>query len=393
MTRSTDRILTTHVGSLPAPADLWSLDGVDQARLDEAVRDVIERQRDCGIDIVNEGELTKGGSWTVFVNERLAGFEASAPGPSAALLRGSADWQEFGDFYKAALEGGTLFEQTRSTAAQTGRGVHDWSCTSALRYTGQIALKREIDTFRQALGDDAVGDAFLTSTAPSSLEPGRLNQFYKTEEEFVFALAEAMSVEYKAIAEAGFMVQVDDAWLAALWDRIGISMGLDAYRRYCAIRVEALNHALKGIPPERVRYHLCWGSWHGPHAHDIPLADIVHTMLSVNAQTYLFEAANARHEHEYVVWKSVNLPDDKILAPGVVSHATAVVEHPDLVAERILRFANIVGRERVVASTDCGLGLRCHPQIAWAKLRSLREGAQRASASLWRQKSAAQASR
>jgi 5-methyltetrahydropteroyltriglutamate--homocysteine methyltransferase len=383
MRASTDRILTTHVGSLPAPADLWSLEGAEPARLNEAVREVLRLQRDCRVDIVNEGELTKGGSWTVFVNERLAGFEQSEPGPSAALLRSSADWQEFGDFYKAALEGGTLFEQTRSAALQTGRGVHDWSCTGALKYVGQAALKREIDTFRQALGDSPPGDAFLTSTAPASLEPGRVNRFYRTDEEFVFALAEAMSVEYNAIAQAGLIVQVDDAWLAALWDRIGIQMGLEAYLRYCAVRVEALNHALRDIPQSQVRYHLCWGSWHGPHAHDIPLADIVQTMLSVKAQTYLFEAANVRHEHEYLVWKSVKLPDDRILAPGVVSHATTVIEHPDLVAERILRFANIVGRERVIASTDCGLGLRCHPQIAWAKLRSLSEGARRASERLW----------
>src|SRR5262249_33932091 len=205
----------------------------------------------------------------------------------------------------------------------------------------------------------------------------------KSQEEFVFALAEAMRLEYRAITDAGFMLQVDDAWLAALWDRVGVKMGLDAYKRYCAVRIEALNHALQGIPPEKVRYHLCWGSWHGPHAHDIPLKDIVDTMLKVNAQTYLFEAANARHEHEYVIWKSVKLPSDKILAPGVVSHATAIVEHPELVSERIQRFANIVGRERVMASTDCGLGLRCHPQIAWAKLRSLAQGAALASAALW----------
>jgi 5-methyltetrahydropteroyltriglutamate--homocysteine methyltransferase len=386
MTKSTGRILTTHVGSLPAPPDLWSLAGVDETRLRNAVRDVVQFQRDAGVDVVNEGELTKGGNWVAFVNERLTGFEPGTPGPSAQLLTSSADWQEFGDFYKAALEGGTLFEQTRTAAPQgTGSRTNmDWACTSAIAYRGQAALQREIEALKAAIGDSSPGDAFLTSTAPASLEPGRQNRFYASQEEFVFALADAMKVEYHAIAKAGFLVQVDDAWLAALWDRIGIKMGLDAYKRYCAIRVEALNHALKGIPPEQVRYHLCWGSWHGPHAHDIPMADIVETLLSVNAQTYLFEAANVRHEHEYVVWKSVKLPDDKILAPGVVSHATTLIEHPDLVAERILRFANIVGRERVIASTDCGLGLRCHPQIAWAKLKSLSRGAALASEQLWR---------
>jgi 5-methyltetrahydropteroyltriglutamate--homocysteine methyltransferase len=191
-----------------------------------------------------------------------------------------------------------------------------------------------------------------------------------------------LQVEYETIAQAGFNLQIDDAWLPALWDRIGIGMGLDAYRRYCMLRVEALNHALKNVPQEQVRYHLCWGSWHGPHKHDIPLADIVDVMLAVKAQMYLFEAANARHDHEYTLWQRVKLPDGKILAPGVVTHATPIVEHPELVSQRIQRFARRVGRENVVASTDCGLGLRCHPQIAWAKLKALNEGAALASQAL-----------
>jgi 5-methyltetrahydropteroyltriglutamate--homocysteine methyltransferase len=177
-------------------------------------------------------------------------------------------------------------------------------------------------------------------------------------------------------------VQIDDAWLPALWDRIGVQMGLEAYRRYCMLRVEALNHALQNVPEEQIRYHLCWGSWHGPHSHDIPLADLVDIMLRVKAQMYLFEAANARHEHEYTLWERVALPDGKILAPGVVSHATALIEHPELVSQRVQRFAKLVGRENVVASTDCGLGLRCHPQIAWAKLAALAEGAALASRAL-----------
>jgi len=239
------------------------------------------------------------------------------------------------------------------------------------------------------LGSIPASDAFLTSTAPSSIEPGRENTYYKTQEEFVFALADALSVEYETIAKAGFNVQVDDAWLAALWDRIGIPMGLAAFQRYCAIRVEALNHALRNIPETQIRYHLCWGSWHGPHSHDIPMKDIVGTLLSIKAQTYLFEAANVRHEHEYRVWETVKLPEHKLLAPGVVSHCTPLIEHPELVASRIERFANIVGRERVLASTDCGMGLRCHPQVAWAKLKSLGEGAALASSRLWARKSAA----
>ena len=389
MRRSTDRILTTHVGSLPAPRDLWSLNGVDPARLKEATRAVVRTQRECGVDIVNEGEVTKGGNWVVFVNERLTGFEGKPPGASISLLKDSADWQDFDEFYQAALEGGTLFEQTRAAPEVTSRPL-DWNCTGPITYCGQAALQREIDCLKEALGEETPpGDAFLTSTAPASLEPGRENLYYKSQEEFLFALAEAMRVEYQMIARSGLLLQVDDAWLAALWDRIGVKMGLEAYKRYCAVRVEALNHALEGIPPEQVRYHLCWGSWHGPHSKDIPLADMLDTLLSVNAQTYLFEAANVRHEHEYVVWGRTKLPDDKILAPGVVSHATTLIEHPDLVSARIQRFANLVGRERVVASTDCGLGLRCHPQIAWAKLKALSEGAALASRELWGKRSAA----
>jgi 5-methyltetrahydropteroyltriglutamate--homocysteine methyltransferase len=363
------------------------LSGVDRARLREATREVVQRQRECGIDLVNEGEITKGGNWVVFVNERLTGFEPRAGGASLALLKDSADWADFHDFYQAALEGGTLFEQTRAAQGQTR--AHDWVCTGPVSYRGEEALRREIECLEAALGDTPPGDAFLTSTAPASLEPGRENLYYKSQEEFLFALAEAMRVEYQMIAKAGLLLQVDDAWLAALWDRIGVKMGLEAYKRYCAIRVEALNHALRGIAPEQVRYHLCWGSWHGPHSRDIPLADMVDTLLSVNAQTYLFEPANVRHEHEYVVWESTRLPPDKILAPGVVSHATALIEHPELVSSRIQRFARLVGRERVIASTDCGLGLRCHPQIAWAKLQALSEGAALASKVLWGQLSAA----
>jgi 5-methyltetrahydropteroyltriglutamate--homocysteine methyltransferase len=251
----------------------------------------------------------------------------------------------------------------------------DWVCRAPIRYTGQAALQREIDLLRSALGPQSLGDAFITTTAPASIEVGRRNEYYRDHEEFVFALADALRVEYETIAKSGFLVQVDDAWLAALWDRIGVKMGLGEYKKYCMMRVEALNHALANVPEEQVRYHLCWGSWHGPHAHDIPLADLVDIMLAVKAQTYLFEAANVRHEHEYILWEDIELPDGKILAPGVVTHSTPLIEHPELVSQRIQRFARIVGRENVIASTDCGLGLRCHPQIAWAKLKALADGA------------------
>lgn len=380
MRRSTEKILTTHVGALPAPMEVWSHPGADLPRLRAEVAKVVQFQRDAGVDIINEGELTKGGNWVTYLNDRLTGFEERETGAMVSLLTRSEDWQAFRDFYGAAMAGGTLFEQTRTAQSQVRTAEH--VCTGPIGYVGEAALQREIETLRSALGGLDPADVFLTSTAPASIEAGRLNEYYRTTEDYVFAIADALRVEYELIVQAGFILQVDDAWLAALWDRIGTSMGLAAYQRFCMIRVEALNHALRNIPAERVRYHLCWGSWHGPHASDIPLADMIDVLLSVKAQTYLFEAANVRHEHEYRIWESVRLPEGKILAPGVVSHATTLIEHPDLVSERIQRFAKLVGAENVIASTDCGLGLRCHPQIAWAKLNALTEGARRASLAL-----------
>jgi 5-methyltetrahydropteroyltriglutamate--homocysteine methyltransferase len=361
------RILTTHVGALPDPGP------PDDLRA--AVREVVHLQRSAGIDVVNEGELTKGGNFVTYINERLSGFEAGDASVMASVLTSSRDWIEFADFYTKAVSKGTLFEQTGSAPSQTTARRMELVCRGPIRYIGMAALQREIDTLRDALDGRAPSDAFLTTTAPASLEVGRRNEHYKTQEDFVVALADALKVEYEAIAAAGFQVQVDDAWLAALWDRIGMQMGLEAYKRYCMMRVEALNHALANIPEEHIRYHLCWGSWHGPHLYDIPMADIVDVMLAVKARTYLFEAANARHEHEYVVWERVKLPANKVLAPGVVTHSTPLIEHPELVAQRIRRFTKAVGPENVIASTDCGLGLRCHPQVAWAKLRALADGA------------------
>jgi 5-methyltetrahydropteroyltriglutamate--homocysteine methyltransferase len=279
------------------------------------------------------------------------------------------------------MQHGVLFEDTASAPNQ-GR-VTDWACTGQIEYRGHAAVEREIALLKSALGELPVSDAFLTTTAPASIEAGRANEHYGSEEEFVFALAEALSVEYELIARSGLIVQVDDAWLAALWDRIGMGMGKEGYRRYCMMRVEALNHALRNIPEEQVRYHMCWGSWHGPHAHDVPLPDMVEVLLAIKAGAYLIEAANVRHEHEAAVWERVKLPEGKILAPGVVSHSTKLIEHPELVSSRIQRFARMVGRENVIASTDCGLGLRCHPQIAWAKLKTLSEGAALASKALY----------
>jgi 5-methyltetrahydropteroyltriglutamate--homocysteine methyltransferase len=390
MRRSTDRILTTHVGALPAPHDVWARPDVAEDRLAAAVAEVCDRQRRAGIDFINEGELSKGGHWTEYLAARLGGYEpAGHPGALGELLLSSTDWVEFREFYLAVLQNGTLFEQTGAAqhvpegAEATTRAVEDWVCASPVHYRGQAALEREIRVMRDALGDTPASDAFLTTTAPLSVEPGRDKGMYATDEEHVYAIAEAMQVEYEAIAAAGFQVQVDDAWLGALWDRIGIPMGLDGYRKFCQMRCEALNHALRNIPEEQIRYHLCWGSWHGPHSADLPLPDVVDIMLSIKAQTYSIEAANVRHEHEVELWRTTKLPDGKILAPGVVTHSTPLIEHPQLVANRIQRFAEVVGRENVIASTDCGLGLRLHPSLAWAKLDVLVEAAKLASAALW----------
>jgi 5-methyltetrahydropteroyltriglutamate--homocysteine methyltransferase len=390
MRRSTDRILTTHVGALPAPHDVWARTDVAEERLVAAVAEVCDLQRRAGIDFINEGELTKGGHWIEYLPARLGGYEASGhPGAYGELLLSSTDWVEFRDFYLAVLANGTLFEQSGEAqhvpegAEATTQAVEDWVSASPIHYRGQDALEREIKVMKGALGDTPASDAFLTSTAPLSVEPGRDKGMYASDEEHVYAIAEAMQVEYEAIAAAGFQVQVDDAWLGALWDRIGIPMGIDGYRKYCQMRCEALNHALRNIPEEQIRYHLCWGSWHGPHSADLPLPDVVDIMLTIKAQMYLIEAANVRHEHEVELWKTTKLPDGKILAPGVVTHSTPLIEHPQLVANRIQRFAEVVGRENVIASTDCGLGLRLHPSLAWAKLNVLAEGARLASAGLW----------
>jgi 5-methyltetrahydropteroyltriglutamate--homocysteine methyltransferase len=367
----TERILTTHAGALPRPAGLETPDG-----LRTAVAEVVRRQAELGLDIVDDGEFGKA-SWTGYLTDRLGGFEARPIDPTTTPLVRGAEWQRFADFYAEASRAGTLWY---SSAAQvvSPTAPMEWVCTGPIEYIGQAVLARDIENFRSALTGAGSVQGFLPVAAPASIEPNRRNEFYASEEEYVFAIAAAMRVEYRTIVEAGFTLQLDDAWLPALWDRIGVQLGVERYRAYCMLRIDALNHALDGIDPERVRYHICWGSWHGPHVNDVPFGDIVDLVLRVNAGAYLFEAGNVRHEHEYHLWDSVRLPDGKTLVPGVVSHATNVVEHPDLVAERLHRFTSRVGVERVQAGTDCGLGGRVHPQLAWAKLEALVEGARRA---------------
>lgn len=368
---SSSKILTTHVGSLPRPDGADLSGNEDDVSLRHMVAGVVKRQREVGIDVINEGEYTKGGDWLSYVDSRLDGFEARPPAGGKPLIQQGKDREQFADFYRYASDRRILFYEP---GEQIKHSRPHWVATSPISYRGVADLQREIDLFRGVVGPDT--EAFITSTAPASLEPYRRNEYYKGEEEFVFALAEAMRTEYQAIIAGGFILQIDDAWLAALWDRIGIPMGLDAYRKYCAMRIDALNHALRGLPEDRIRYHLCWGSWHGPHAFDIELDKIVDLLLRVRAQAYLIEAANARHEHEYAVWEQVKLPAGKILIPGMISHATDGIEHPELIAQRIRRFVKLVGPENLMAGADCGFGGRTHPQIAWAKLRALAQGAE-----------------
>jgi 5-methyltetrahydropteroyltriglutamate--homocysteine methyltransferase len=367
--RSDSKILTTHVGSLPFLSADTGLAAAADSRLAEDVAAIVAQQRGIGIDVINEGEFAKGGDWLRYMQTRFGGFTEIDEPEGKPLVERGKDREEFADFYKYANERGTLFY---TPGAQMAKKRPVQACTGPVSYVGQAALKKEIDVTIAAAGTNNV---FLTSTAPASLEVYRPNRYYKNDEEYVFALAEAMRVEFEAIVAAGLILQVDDAWLPALWDRIGIGMGLEAFRTRSAMRIEALNHALRNIPEDRIRYHLCWGSWHGPHAYDLELDHIVDLMLTVKAQAYLIEAANARHEHEVAVWEKVKLPPGKILIPGVVTHSTDVVEHPELVSQRLQRYARLVGAQNVIAGTDCGFGGRSHPQIAWAKLRSLVDGA------------------
>ena len=391
MKRSSNRILTTHVGSLIRPHRLLELVRAQQngeasnARayeqcLKDSVVEVVRRQAEAGIDIVNDGEFGKSTSWSLYALKRVSGFELRPVKPGADPFARGADRERFKEFY-AELEGGN--DRTWSNVTK-----QEAVCVAPVTYTGLGELQHDIDNLKAALHGVNVEEAFLPVAAPSSAIPDRKNEYYKNEEELVVALAEALRTEYRAIVDAGFLLQLDDARAAVTYDRMVPPASFDDYYTWVARHVEVLNHALEGIPEDRVRYHVCWGSWPGPHTTDVPLKKIVDLILKVRAGAYLIEAANPRHEHEWQVWKDVKLPDGKILAPGVVSHGTNVVEHPELVAERILRFTSVVGRENVIASTDCGFAQeqfnrRVHPSIMWAKLEAMAEGARIASDELW----------
>ena len=391
MKRSTDRILTTHTGSLVRPPALLEFararqagQPVDQrafeAALTDAVHDVVARQVTAGIDVPNDGEFGKSTSWSLYALKRLSGFELREVTGVNPFARG-ADRARFPAFYNE-LEG-------------RGEGT-DWSnvttfdavCVGPITYNGFFELQRDIDNLKAATRAVGVDEAFLPVAAPSSAIPDRKNEYYKSDDDLVVALAEALRTEYRAIVDAGFLLQVDDARAAVTYDRMVPPATFDDYYTWLARHVEILNHALEGIPQDRIRYHVCWGSWPGPHTTDVPLSKIVNLILRVNAGAYLLEAANPRHEHEWKVWQEITLPAGKILVPGVVSHGTNVVEHPELIAERLTRFASCVGRENLIAGTDCGfaqeeLNRRVHPSVMWAKLEAMAEGARLASRQLW----------
>jgi 5-methyltetrahydropteroyltriglutamate--homocysteine methyltransferase len=391
--RSDDRILTTHTGSLVRPSHLTAgpfrrgeaapLPPSEQeaARAAETLRadveDVVRAQLEAGLDVVNDGEYGKS-SWSAYIMERISGFEIRRDQLKPLDWLGR-DRDRFRGFFEASEMGNAL------------RGAPAEVCVGPIEYVDRSGLERDLRNLSAGAANAGVveegKEVFFTTVAPASTAYQGVNEYYRTEEEYIYAVADALREEYRAVHAAGFLLQVDDAVLANMYDHL-VEQGEDIYRRWAQLRVEALNHALAGIPPDRVRYHVCFGSWHVPHVADAPLEALVGFILQVNAGAYSIEAANARHEHEWQLWEHTRLPDDKILVPGVITHHTTTVEHPELVAQRIERFANLVGRERVIAGTDCGFAQaarvrRVHPEVMWAKFASLVEGAQLASRRLW----------
>jgi 5-methyltetrahydropteroyltriglutamate--homocysteine methyltransferase len=373
--KSIHRLLTTHAGSLPRPPELAELNAAKMRgeaydhqarseRIPSAVRDVVQQQSEVGLDIINDGECSKT-NFLAYAEDRLTGFERAEIGQGFFVRR---DWRMFESFYRDSSWG-------------RRPGGNQPVCTGPIDYRGQDMVKSDIDNLRTAVAESRQpAELFLTAIAPGTFGRGQ-NRYYPSEEAFLFAIAEAMREEYRAIIEAGLILQIDDPGLPDTWDMLEID--LDEYRRFAHIRVDALNHGLAGLPEDRIRYHICWGSWPGPHMTDIPLRDIADLMLEVRAGAYYVEAANPRHEHEWKVWQDVALPEGKLLIPGVVTHKTPVVEHPEVVADRLIRYAEAVGRENVIAGTDCGVGGRIDAKVAWAKLQAMVEGAALASKRLW----------
>ncbi len=385
MLRSTERIITTHVGSLPRPRDLLEMvrargrgELKDQAAFDallrKSVAEIVRQQAGLGVDVVDDGEFSKT-SFVSYVWDRLGGLSL-AGGVRINPWLNSRESQTFPEFYKIDL----------AKAASTGQPL--MACTAPMTYRGQAQLKTDLDNLRAAVDAAGVSEAFVPSISPSNIEDWNVNRHYKNDEEYLFAIADAMHVEYQAIVDAGFLVQIDDPRLVTYY-MVQPNASIEECRRWAQPRVEALNHALRGIPAEKVRYHTCYGINMGPRVHDMELRHMLDIIFKIKAGGFSFEAANARHEHEYHVFEAMKPPEGAVLIPGVVTHSSLVVEHPELVAERIMRFANIVGRENVIAGTDCGFATfagadEIHESIVWAKFDALRQGAELASKRLWR---------
>jgi 5-methyltetrahydropteroyltriglutamate--homocysteine methyltransferase len=383
MKRSTDRILTTHAGSLPRPLDILQMvrakargEAVDEkklnARVKEAVTEVVRQQADVGLDVVDDGEFGKP-SFVTYVRDRLGGLEPSGVRPNAWLS--SREAVSFPDYYKA-----------QESASPRARQVQ-MACTSPLTYKGQAALKAELDNLKAALKGLEVADVFVPCISPANIEDWNENKYYETNDQYLFAIADAMNVEYRAIVDAGFLVQVDDPRLVSYY-LMDPSMSVEAIRAWAIKRVEALNHALRGIPTEKIRYHTCYSINMGPRVHDLEVKHIIDILLKIRAGAFSFEASNPRHEHEWAVWKDAKIPKDTVLIPGVITNSSVLVEHPELVAQRLVRFADFMGRENVIAGTDCGFASfagsdEVHASIVWAKMEAMVQGAEIASKKLW----------
>jgi 5-methyltetrahydropteroyltriglutamate--homocysteine methyltransferase len=383
MNRSTDRILTTHAGSLPRPPELLNSiaareqgqpvdEAANAARVREAVKQVVRKQIELGIDIIDDGEYSKA-SFVTYVNDRLGGFEIDKEAQPRSPWAGSREALSFPEFY---AQGHVGSRQPRK------------ACTGPVTYKGQAQLQRDIANLKAALIGVKVSDVFMPSISPSNIEEWNRNVHYRSSEEYVFAIAEAMREEYRAIVDAGFLLQIDDPRLVSYY-LVNPTTTLKECRKWAQQRVEALNHALDGIPRDKIRHHTCYGINMGPRVHDMEVKDLIDIILKIRAGAYSFEAANPRHEHEWKVWGSAKLPKDAVLIPGVISHSTVLVEHPELIAERIGRFAKLVGKQNVIAGSDCGFATfasskEVHPSIVWAKFVALAEGAKLASKELWK---------
>jgi 5-methyltetrahydropteroyltriglutamate--homocysteine methyltransferase len=388
MKRSETRVLTTHVGSLIRPAALQNFLRLKQAGnsydaqayqtcLTSSVAEVVQQQAQVGIDVVSDGEFGKSISWAQYALERLSGFERRPIKSDAANpFKRGADRSRFAEFY------------TELDARQTVATTTEAFCVAPIKYIGQSELQRDIDNFKAALKNVTAEEAFMPVAAPASVIPDRKNEYYNNDEDLQVAIAAAMRTEYKTIIDSGFLLQLDDARSAVTYDRMVPPASFADYRRWLETQIEIMNHAIAGLPADRIRYHICWGSWPGPHVSDVPLKDIVDFVLRAKVGAFVIEGANPRHEHEWQVWKTAKLAPGQVLIPGVISHATNVVEHPELVAERIVRLARVLGRENVIGGTDCGFAQgpfyrRVHPSIQWAKLEALAEGARLATRKLW----------